>query len=67
MNHNCLKGLACPQCESDGPFFVVATAEFEVHDDGTSEFTDVEWDDSSAIRCPCGRRGIVGDFHKAGR
>ena len=61
-NENCLKGLACPQCKSEGPFFIVGHAEFEVYDDGTSEFTDADWDDDSAMRCPCGKRGTVKDF-----
>lgn len=63
-NYNCLKGFVCPQCGSEGPFFIVASAEFEVHDDGTSDIiTGIEWNNNSPIRCPCGQEGIVGDFH----
>jgi DNA-directed RNA polymerase subunit RPC12/RpoP len=54
-NKNCLEGIRCPECDQDDNFKIVGKAWFDVTDDGTSEFTDVEWDDDSACRCPdCG-------------
>lgn len=62
-NQNCLVGIVCPECKSEGPFFIVGTAEFEVYDDGAFVFTDLEWCATSPIRCAsCGKRGVVRDF-----
>lgn len=67
MNENCLAGMRCPKraCKSEGPFAIVVAAIAEVHDDGTEEFSDVEWDDDSYCRCKaCGYEGIVADFER---
>jgi hypothetical protein len=62
-NQNCLKGMQCPQCRSRGPFGIVGTALFEVHDDGSNEFTDLEWSDLDSCTCRgCNTRGQVRDF-----
>jgi hypothetical protein len=63
-NSNCLSGLHCPNCESFGPYHIDGTATFEVFDDGTSEFTNVEWDEDSPARCTCGFRGTLKDFQE---
>jgi hypothetical protein len=57
MNTNCLRGVRCPKatCGSEGPFQIEGTAMFEVHDDGTESFGDVDWDDDSQVTCTaCG-------------
>ena len=62
-NTNCLEGMCCPKCESEGPFDIEAKSLFlEVTDDGTNFSEDVEWDDESFCRCcECGREGTVAD------
>ena len=55
-NENCLAGMACPRCGSLEPFSIAGTALFEVHDDGTEDYGDVEWDDDSS--CECRRCGF---------
>jgi len=59
-NENCLEGIRCDKCGSSGPFKISATAEFEIDDDGTAEYSDVEWDDLSLIHCKnCDWSGYV--------
>lgn len=50
-NENCLSGTKCPQCGSEGPFSIRAEANFLVTDDGTEEYSDVDWYDTSYCRC----------------
>jgi hypothetical protein len=67
-NQNCLKGMRCPQCRSLGPFGIVGTALFEVHDDGSDEFADLEWSDLASCRCrECNHHGQVRDFQQKRR
>lgn len=62
-NTNCLQGMQCPECESEGPFRIVAEATFEVCDDGTEPIGDVEWDDDAHCQCAmCSHSGTVADF-----
>ncbi len=63
MNTNCLEGMRCPNCKSEGPFDIYAHSTFVFTDDGTDEFGDVEWDDDSPCECKeCNFEGIAGDF-----
>lgn len=65
-NTNCLAGMRCPQCQSTGPFRIVATALFTIGDDGADIFGDIEYDGGSYCVCPdCGHDGIVHDFTTA--
>jgi hypothetical protein len=58
--------MLCPECGSDGPFKIESHAMFEVHDDGATEFADVEWNDDSFCECmKCEYSAIVGDFKKS--
>lgn len=67
-NKNCLEGMACPECGSEGPFQIVATALMEVHDDGVegpaSSFGQgYQWTSGSFCRCAaCEHEATVGDF-----
>ena len=62
-NNNVLAGMCCPKCKSEGPFAIQAQAEFVVSDDGTGEYSDVDWDDDSHTRClACKHRGQVKNF-----
>ena len=62
-NENCLAGVKCPKCGNEGKFFIHASAEFEVTDDGTDLYSGVGWDENSCIRCAdCGHNGRVSDF-----
>ena len=61
-NSENLEGVQCPDCKSEGPFNIAASAWFSVHDDGTAEHWDVEWDDNSMCQCSCGKNGPLRDF-----
>jgi hypothetical protein len=62
-NENCLAGMRCPECKSDGPFQIAGTATFLVFDDGTDDYFDPEWDAESACQCrECKHIGTVKDF-----
>lgn len=62
-NSNCLAGMVCPECGSEGPFHVTATSTFLMHDDGTEGHGDVEYGDDAPCECPgCRQRGKVKDF-----
>lgn len=62
-NENVLAGMCCPGCGSQGPFRIVAEAVFLVFDDGTDDYSDVQWDPGSRCSCEgCGFSGSVQDF-----
>ena len=62
-NTNCLTGFSCPACDGEGPFLIEAKSTFEMHDDGSSEHKDVEFDIDSPCACSgCGYPGFVRDF-----
>lgn len=67
-NENCLSGMKCPKCSSEGPYSISVYAMAVVHDDGTDEVTDIGWDHDSACACRgCGFSGTVDDFeHNVG-
>lgn len=66
-NVNCLEGMVCAACGSEGPFQIAGTALFVVHDDGADSYEDVEWDSTSACICPvCKHDGTVRDFRGEG-
>ncbi len=50
-NTNCLEGMQCPECRSEGPFDIQVICWMEVTDDGTGDLREVEWDSDSACRC----------------
>lgn len=65
MNTNCLAGLRCPNCGSEGPFRIRAVASFLLHDDGADEFWEMDWDGNSWCQCAnCnhGHETTVDDF-----
>jgi hypothetical protein len=65
-NTNCLAGIKCPACGNEDSFRIAATAVFTVTDDGTDDYTAVEWDDDSDAECTeCQRRGNVKDFRNS--
>lgn len=62
-NTNCLEGMACPKCGSEGPFKIVITAWALMFDDGIEETDESEWDDESPCIChECNHLGTVKDF-----
>lgn len=62
-NDNCLAGMKCPNCGSLQPFYINAKACFKVCDEGTLDFTDVEWNASTFCVCvSCNHDGCVSDF-----
>lgn len=67
-NINCLEGIKCPGCESEGPFEIGITGTALVSDNGIEDYVgDSYWDDDSYIICPqCGESGKVREFHLGG-
>ena len=66
-NTNCLQGLRCPECDSEGPFYIECRSLFTVYDDGATEFSDLEWEDDAFIQCySCEHEGKVKDFKLEG-
>lgn len=63
-NSNCLQGMVCPECGSEGSFDIMVSRVEEVSDDGTDcGGGDTEWDDRSYCRCRnCGNEGRVRNF-----
>lgn len=63
MNTNCLQGIRCPNCRSEGPFSILVTAWARVCDDGVDDTTDHVWDAGSAIICvACSTAGTIRHF-----
>lgn len=63
MNENCLKGIACPICSSEGPFDITAVSTFVMYDMGSEGHGDIEYDENARCRCrKCGNIGAVKDF-----
>lgn len=62
-NDNALKGIACPNCGQADEFQITATATFDITDEGTGDYSGVEWDENSPIACQkCGHMGAVKAF-----
>ena len=63
-NSNVLKGIKCPQCESEGPFDIVGEAVFlGVTDDGCVNFHEMAWGGENVIVCKgCDHNGMVKHF-----
>lgn len=62
-NTNCLKGMNCPGCGSEGRFIISVQTLMEVSDDGTGNDWDTEWGDNSYCECKsCGYSGKVKNF-----
>lgn len=65
-NENCLDGMRCPDCGSLGAFSIAGRAFFEVSDDGTEDYSDVAWDNTSYCECTdCHFEGVVADFKES--
>lgn len=66
-NTNCLEDHECPECGSEDRFSIAAETIVTVDDEGTDDFSDVEWFDDSYCRChECDHVGTVDDFHPGG-
>ena len=64
-NDNCLAGMACPECKSEGPFRIEISVLVTVGDDGFdySDAGDSGWTDKSRCACvECDHAATVGDF-----
>jgi len=62
-NSNCLVGMKCPVCFSEGPFRIVMSSWFDLYDDGTDGHGDTDWDDDSNCQCKnCTHTGRVSIF-----
>lgn len=62
-NNNCLEGMRCPECGSEGTFWITVTCSAEVSDNGIEETMDFSWDTDSTCVCSiCKHCGTVGTF-----
>ena len=67
-NSNCLADMSCPDCGQHEMFKIVGTAVFEIADDGTGDYNDVEFYDSDYASCPkCNWSGLVFDLQEKNR
>jgi len=67
-NTNCLEGMKCPDCGSEGPFRISIEVVVLMHDDGfyTDTLNDATWGDSSYCCCDqCNWAFEVADFKAA--
>lgn len=66
MNDKLLKGIKCPHCNSDGPFYIESKMLTLIWDDGVDEKdidTKPERDNDSYCSCfACDFEGSVGEF-----
>lgn len=61
-NKNCLIGMKCLNCGSEGPFMIHSMVWLKVEDDGTGEYYSPTWGEgSSCTCCACDFRGTVGE------
>lgn len=67
-NTNCLAGMACPKCKSEGPFKITCTTYATVADKGVIDVLDFQWGDDDNCECvECGHvGGQVKDFRIQG-
>ena len=65
MNNNCLEGIKCPKCGSEGPFIVEVRVQVLMHDEGSEDCnSDNHWDGNSYMRCyMCDADGLAKDFN----
>jgi hypothetical protein len=62
-NVNCLEGMRCPNCGSEGPFRIRAEVSVTVTDDGTDDYDNVDWYNTSSCAClACQFQENVEDF-----
>jgi len=62
-NNNCLQGIACPKCGSEGPFDISVTCTMTVYDSGSCDNQNEEWTDESCCTCrDCGNAETVKEF-----
>lgn len=69
-NDNCLAGMACPQCGSEGPFRIEVQVLVTVFDSGTDfdRVGDIDWSDDAYATCAqCDWDGIAEDLHVKNR
>ena len=62
-NHNCLKGIRCPNCGQEDRFLITALITCEVTDEGSEPVGDHYWDSAAFTHCPeCEYQGTLKDF-----
>jgi len=67
-NENCLAGMKCPECESEGPFDIEVVTMVTMHDDGSEDCKvgdGMDWGPKSACACQrCSYSGEADDFRE---
>ena len=69
-NENCLFGMECPQCGSEGGFRIDIKCTAYVTDDGVDECSlqHCDWEDDAYCECvDCGHGAKVATFREASR
>jgi len=68
-NDNCLAGMQCPQCGSEGPFVMEVTTLVLMSDEGNDPWwndgggVETQWNNASYCQCrACAYQGTVADF-----
>lgn len=62
-NDNCLAGMKCPECGSLEPFVIECKACVLMHDEGSDEVGNLDWENDSFCKCEeCEFHGTVSDF-----
>jgi hypothetical protein len=62
-NTNCLAGIRCPECGSEGPFIIEVTQQVVMSDDGSEDYCPLHWDEESYMQCvECDFDGTAADF-----
>lgn len=67
MNSNCLAGMRCPDCGSEGPFEIAVKALARMTDDGCETVEDIEWTDASPVECVGCKRVAPSVIFRGGR
>lgn len=64
-NTNCLEGMGCPECKSEGPFLITVIKTVRMRDEGSEDISgDEEWDNDSWCICDeCNHGSTVGSFN----
>ena len=64
MNTNCLAGIRCPKCGSEGPVIIEVPHQVVMGDEGAEDTGgDLHWDSDSYMQCvECEWEGTAKDF-----
>ena len=67
MNSNCLAGMRCPNCGSEGPFEIAVKASARMTDEGCEAVHEIDWTDASPVACVACKRMAPSAVFRGGR